>query len=278
MGIKQLLLIASVSVAGCHTLNSSERTGAERQIQANAIADEAMKLEKPASQTALLVYSADHDSNRTVETIHAIHEARGLIIDDLRCADTPGYKASLAIVGSDGHPALQRDMSQGAYQSSGRSLDVAIRGPGFFKVKAPSESGLMFTRYGSFFINSQRELVLGLGDGYVVEPPIVVPEGATDINIDSGGKVLVIRPGYAVKSVVGQIQIVRFLSPESLHLEGGPLLSETPRSGPPEDGEGEILQGYLESSNTDLIRSRVRLRFLEEWERTLVETVDRSGR
>lgn len=57
------------------------------------------------------------------------------------------------------------DMEQGIVDVTGRSLDMAFEGPGFFTVQGPNNQQL-YTRNGSFDLNSQKELVTH--DGFYV--------------------------------------------------------------------------------------------------------------
>src|SRR6478735_4204101 len=76
----------------------------------------------------------------------------------------------------------QIDLEQGSLESTNRPLDLGISGNGFFKVKildGASPDGFGYTRNGNFFVNNNGELVLGMGDGYKLDPPITVPSGVT---------------------------------------------------------------------------------------------------
>src|SRR6476469_8308093 len=79
----------------------------------------------------------------------------------------------------------QVDTEQGSLENTGRPLDVAIEGNGFFKVKILDSvgDGFGYTRNGAFFVNDKGEMVLGLGDGYRLQPAITIPPGVTDISI-----------------------------------------------------------------------------------------------
>lgn len=161
----------------------------------------------------------------------------------------------------------QLDLEQGPMESTGRQLDVAISGNGFFRVKIMDTigDGTAYTRNGNFFVNSVGELVLGLGDGYKLIPPINIPAGTTDVSISQEGIVEVTRSGENQKIVVGQLKLIQFINPQGLRQLGQSLYTETDASGEPietnpgEDGAGQILQGFLESSNVDPVKELVTL-------------------
>src|SRR5688500_2754693 len=73
----------------------------------------------------------------------------------------------------------QLDLEQGSLESTNRQLDVGISGQGFFRVKIMDSlgDGTGYTRNGNFFVNNEGELVLGMGDGYKLIPPINIPTG-----------------------------------------------------------------------------------------------------
>jgi flagellar basal-body rod protein FlgG len=161
----------------------------------------------------------------------------------------------------------QLDTEQGSMESTGRQLDVAISGQGFFKVKILDSisDGFGYTRNGNFFVNSNGELVLGMGDGYKLEPKITIPKGVTDVSISQDGKVEVIQAGSNKKVAVGQLEIFQFVNPQGLNLLGGSIYTQTDSSGQPlqskpgENGAGQVLQGFLESSNVDPVKELVTL-------------------
>ena len=161
----------------------------------------------------------------------------------------------------------QLDLEQGSIENTGRPLDVGIEGNGFFKVKILDGigDGFGYTRNGNFFVNNQGDLVLGMGDGYKLQPPIQIPQGATDISISESGLVEVRRAGQDKAQRVGQLEVTQFINPQGLRLLGGSIYVKTEASGDPidskpgEDGAGVILQGYLESSNVDPVKELVTL-------------------
>ena len=73
----------------------------------------------------------------------------------------------------------QLNLNEGSLQNTGNSTDVAIQGPGFFRVKVLSTlgDGTAYTRNGQFNVNNVGQLVVGIGDGYELDPPITLPTG-----------------------------------------------------------------------------------------------------
>jgi len=161
----------------------------------------------------------------------------------------------------------QLDLEQGSLESSGRQFDVGISGQGFFRVKIDPSigDGAAYTRNGNFFVNNNNELVLGMGDGYRLDPPITIPPNSTEINISGSGTVQVLQAGQIQKQTVGEIKLFQFVNPNGLNLLGSSLYQETDSSGnaaetrPGQDGAGQLLQGFLEGSNVDPVKELVTL-------------------
>jgi flagellar basal-body rod protein FlgG len=161
----------------------------------------------------------------------------------------------------------QLDLEQGSLDTTNRPLDIGIQGPGFLRVKTlPTVGdGFAFTRNGNLFVNVKGELIVGMGDGYKLDPPITLPANATDITITPDGEISVSTPGSTGRRSVGSIQLHNFINPQGLTLLGGSLYQETEASGAPvsgrpgENGTGQILQGYLEGSNVDPVKELVTL-------------------
>jgi flagellar basal-body rod protein FlgG len=161
----------------------------------------------------------------------------------------------------------QLDLEQGSLERTDRPLDVGISGTGFFRVRVLSTigDGFAFTRNGNFFVNSEGELVLGMGDGYRLDPPITIPRDAVEITITEDGAISVTRAGSTEKQNVGNLELSTFINPQGLSLLGGSLYQVTEASGEPltgnpgENGTGKTLQGHLEASNVDPVKELVTL-------------------
>ena len=149
-----------------------------------------------------------------------------------------------------------RLMTQGTLTQTGASLDVAIRGQGFFKIQMP-DGTYAYTRDGSFQMDAQGRIVTAQGN--VVMPSISIPANSTGLTINSQGQVSVIPQGSTTPSVLGQITLTRFVNQAGLLPVGDNLYTETPASGTPQDGlpstdgAGDLLQGNLEQSNVDSV-------------------------
>ncbi len=161
----------------------------------------------------------------------------------------------------------QLDLEQGSLENTGRQLDVGVQGQGFFKVKILDTigDGVGYTRNGNFFVNNEGELVLGMGDGYKLIPPINIPGNTTDISIGQDGTIEALVSGQNAKQRVGQFTLTQFVNPQGLNLLGGSIYTKTDSSGDPidsqpgESGAGTILQGFLEASNVDPVKELVTL-------------------
>jgi flagellar basal-body rod protein FlgG len=162
----------------------------------------------------------------------------------------------------------QINLEQGTMETTGKSLDVAIEGAGFFQVKTlPTVgNGLAYTRNGNLQINSNRELVIALGDGYRFDPAITVPDNInpSDISISKDGVITTTASNGTVTNI-GQLKVYTFINPQGLTPLGGGLYQTTEASGPVqenlpgENGAGQILQGSLEGSNVDPTKELVML-------------------
>jgi flagellar basal-body rod protein FlgG len=93
----------------------------------------------------------------------------------------------------------------------------------------------------------------------VIQPGITIPQNATSISISSQGQVSVTLPGATTQSIVGQIELARFVNKAGLQAIGDNLFLETPASGPAQNGTadsegfGSLLQGNLEQANVEAV-------------------------
>jgi flagellar basal-body rod protein FlgG len=99
----------------------------------------------------------------------------------------------------------------------------------------------------------------------VVQPSISIPENAQSITIGSDGVVSATVPGDTSPSQVGTVQLADFVNPAGLQPMGQNLFTETAASGAPQagtpglNGLGTLSQGFLESSNVNVVEELVNM-------------------
>lgn len=162
--------------------------------------------------------------------------------------------------------STQKDFRQGTIEQTGRELDLAVEGPGFFQVFDPVSQSQQFTRSGNLDINANGQLVIGSAQtGRLLDPPIQIPQGATAVVINANGQVSVRIPGNTQLQPVGEVQMASFINPDGLLKVGENLYQLTDASGPAQqgqpglDGFGILRQGSLEKSNVEPVRELIDL-------------------
>ena len=152
--------------------------------------------------------------------------------------------------------AIYRINEQGNLQQTNNSLDLAVRGNGYFQVTLPS-GDTAYTRDGTFSLSPAGEIVTA--DGYVVSPGVTIPSNATSVTINGTGQVQVTIDGQTTPTTLGQIQLASFPNEAGLDAQGDNLFLQTAASGnpvtgaPASPGFGSVLQGFVESSNTNVV-------------------------
>ena len=150
--------------------------------------------------------------------------------------------------------------TQGSFNVTNNSLDLAIDGDGYFQVQLPGGQ-LGYTRAGNFSRSAEGLLVTS--EGYQVQPGITVPQGATQITIGKDGTVSALVAGQTEPQNLGQIQIASFPNAAGLQSMGENYLVETAASGAANmgvaglEGRGGIRQGALEASNVNVVEELV---------------------
>ena len=156
--------------------------------------------------------------------------------------------------------ATSRLFTQGNLQQTSNSFDMAISGHGFFQLQMP-DGTTGYTRDGSFHPDAPGQLVNA--NGIPLSPPISVPQGTRDITIANDGTVTVSIAGQDGVTQIGQIQLATFQNAAGLDPQGQNVFKETDASGAPTastpgmNGAGMIQQGYLETSNVNVVEELV---------------------
>jgi flagellar basal-body rod protein FlgG len=158
--------------------------------------------------------------------------------------------------------AVQRVDAQGGIEPTGRPLDFAIAGDGYFQVRLP-DGRAAYTRDGSFNISAEGLLVTQ--SGYTIDPELIIPQDATELSVSKTG-VVTMKTAYRAEPIeLGRIELARFLNSPGLEAMGENLLVETEASGrpiygfPQEEDFGRILQHNLETSNVQIVQEMVEM-------------------
>jgi len=142
------------------------------------------------------------------------------------------------------------DFSGGTFQRTGRTLDVAISGKGFFVVETPD--GPLYTRNGVFELNQQGQMVNASGRIIAGEDgPIAIPQSVSTQQIGIAEDGSISANGISL----GKLKVVDFGADESkLAPVGGScfeLTDDNVISKPA--AEAVLRQEYRENSNVNWI-------------------------
>jgi len=157
---------------------------------------------------------------------------------------------------------VQKSFLQGEIQTTGNTLDIAIEGKGFFKLTMP-DGETAYTRNGGFKVNSEGTIVNG--NGYPLDPEIVIPDNYLNISISQGGLVTGTDPTTNQEQELGQITLADFVNSAGLSPIGETLFKVSTASGdaieanPTEEQFGGLRQGMIELSNVSLVTEMVDL-------------------
>jgi flagellar basal-body rod protein FlgF len=182
---------------------------------------------------------------------------------DLANVNTAGYKAARGTTAAAERPvdafsnALQSaidvaegqrslDLRSGAVTPTGRDLDLAIDGRGFFVVQTPE--GIRYTRNGHF--TRRADNVLATEQGYAVlgdTGPLTLPAGGGALRIGEGGEIL------SGDTPIGRPQIVDFPQAVGLSGEDGALFRAAAGSVPMPVTGTNFVAGAVEQSNVSLV-------------------------
>jgi flagellar hook protein FlgE len=223
-----------------------------------------------------------------------------VIAHNIANAETVGFKkssvqfADLVATGSATDPrrspgigstvaGITQDFVLGPLEQTGRALDLAIDGDGFFALSNPISGQVSFSRNGNFRLTAAGELedswgnrlqaypVDAAGDPTSTTPadvdvPITNAGGSTlaNVTIDVRGTIIA---AYAdgTTAPIGQVALAAFSAPNGLRSVGQTKWQATGDSGAAVFGNpgigtyGKMISGALERSNVDLAEEMVSL-------------------
>jgi flagellar basal body rod protein FlgG len=179
-------------------------------------------------------------------------------------ASTPAYKTEQIVFKEVMAGAAQRrdvrlsqiaqtssDLTPAGSMTTGRGLDVAFSGDGFFKVKAGDEE--QYTRVGSFEVSKEGHLVDKNGADILDRggSPISISRESKSVEIASDGTV------SADGNRAGQLGVVTFEKGSMLERAEGQRYKATAASGAAKEIDPKLVPGALEQSNASPVRSMV---------------------
>ncbi len=189
---------------------------------------------------------------------------------NLANAQTPGYRAEReyfrsALLGPDAMDSQlgetvnnygllggdRLSMAQGALQTTGNPLDLAIEGQGFFQVQTPN--GLRYTRDGGFHRAQNGQLVTSAGEPVLstTSQTIAVPPG--DVTVGADG-VLSVAGG-----TVATVGVFTFAPGTELTPEGANRYVAPAGVAPVLEKDSAVHQGAIEAANQDVIQGSLDL-------------------
>lgn len=208
------------------------------------------------------------NTSQIASTVTGLQREFSIIAHNLANVNTVGYKRrcnsfsrSLSMDGDGGDKDVENnidlvtclDLSQGNLVNTGRSLDFALTGRGFFVVETPD--GPLYTRNGIFRLDENGRLVDS--SGRLVEGeagPISVPKtvGPGQISVSSEG---IIRAGGAI---IGTLRVVDFGEDQSKLVPAGDSCLSAPQGVKARDAENVVVkQGFQEASNVKMVEELV---------------------
>lgn len=156
--------------------------------------------------------------------------------------------------------ATQKLHNQGTVLLTNNSFDLAVQGDGFFQITHPDGS-TVYSRDGEFGLDSTGQMVTQ--NGYLLEPAITIPANTISVTVGSDGTVSALVAGSNTPTNIGNITLATFINPAGLEPIGDNFFRETASSGaatvetPGQNGSGTLLQGFLESSNVNVVEELV---------------------
>jgi flagellar basal-body rod protein FlgG len=170
--------------------------------------------------------------------------------------DQTGRSSATGVRTGHGSAAVDagRAFAQGALQRTDRTLDVAIQGEGFLRVKLP-DGRTALSRDGGLHVDGLGRLTTNTGA--IVQPRITIPDGVSEDQVAIGSDGTVTAAGRRV----GRLDVVTVRSPEQLTSVGDNAFVTSAASGNAVAAPRAttLVQGALEMSNVDLSEAMVDL-------------------
>jgi flagellar basal-body rod protein FlgF len=151
---------------------------------------------------------------------------------------------------------LVRNLSQGAFNYTGNTFDVAIQGEGYFVVQGKNGGDDTYTRSGGFTIDNNGQLVTQEGAPVMStnNAPINIPANVGEVVIQGDGSII----DKATNATIDRIRVVRFDRERDLKQVTGTAFDANGQQ-PIDLSQPKVAQGVLEASNVNGISEMTRL-------------------
>lgn len=185
-------------------------------------------------------------------TTRAFDEMMGIKIKDMTVGHLNQPIGNVSLGAKIGE--TYRDWNQGSMINTENTYDFALSGKGFFSVSFTNkigETSTMYTRDGSFQMNSEGYLVTKDGD-YILgqSGPIQLPTNLNELSVQPTGEI------YADGMYVDTFALVDFEDYNYLEKYGENLFRAVDGAAQT-DAKAIINQGYIESSNINVVSEMV---------------------
>lgn len=200
------------------------------------------------------MYAGIYNAASAMDMAERQHE---ITAHNLAAAHLPGFRRRIdtgQVGDQEANAPAKIDFTPGSLQRTGRTLDVALVGDGFFTVQGQDGTSL-YTRAGDLFLTSEGELTTV--DGLPVMAsgrPARLPQNASESNllISETGE---LRVG---DQSLGTLDIVAFDDPSGLQPVGHTLFQASPDMSPGLS-TARVQQGVRELSNVSIPLELVRM-------------------
>jgi flagellar basal-body rod protein FlgG len=145
------------------------------------------------------------------------------------------------------------DYSEGAMKQTKNPLDLCIKGTGFFSIMT-GEDGVQYTRNGNFSLSPEGLLVTSDGSKVMGTEGYIRVERDFPVTISDRGEVL------QDNRSMGFLKVVDFDKPYKMQRCGEGRFRPLLPGNPERQSAGYVIrQGYLETSNVDMIKNMVQM-------------------
>lgn len=201
-----------------------------------------------------------------------VMEQQASVANNMANVSTPGFRAQIAnfravpVVGAEAQTRAfvaattpGADFSHGPLTETGRSLDVAVSGPGWLVVQTP-DGGEAYTRVGNLQIGADGQLTTMGGRPVVGDNgAMTVPPGSS-LTIASNGLVAARDPASGTLTGIAEVGRLKLVNPADADLERGDDGLFRMRAGqqPAQADEAvTLVSGAIEGSNVNPVEAMV---------------------